>query len=251
MWNCGYTLTVLKALPKKKGGVKMKGKRISILVMAMLLVAAMFLPTMALAETVKTQYSDGSLVVRGGPGTNYEPASWVKNGQSITVLEKGDTWSKIRVDSTGKTGYIKTRYIAGSSSALPDGNMLAYELGTVTTRYASSRVNLRKGAGTGYGVVTSLGRGTELVIKDEQGNWYKVVTMQGTEGWISKNYVADGVSAKTTANVNLRKGAGTSNSVIKVLAKGTGVTALAVDGNWTKVQAGNSTGWIYSRYIQY
>lgn len=75
--------------------------------------------------------------------------------------------------------------------------------------------------------------------------------MQGTEGWISKNYVADGVSAKTTANVNLRKGAGTSNSVIKVLAKGTGVTALAVDGNWTKVQAGNSTGWIYSRYIQY
>lgn len=229
----------------------MKGKRISVLVMVFLLAVTMLMPTMALAETVKTKYSDGSLVVRSGPGTNYEPASWVKNGQSITVLDKGDVWSRIRVDSNGKTGYIKTKYITGSSSSQTGNVSGNCELGAVSTRYASSRVNLRKGAGTGYGIVKSLSRGTRVFIKDSQGNWYKVVTADGKAGWISKNYVSLGVSAQTTGNVNLRKGAGTSNGVIKVVPNGSTVTALAVNGNWVKVQAGSSTGWIFNRYIKY
>lgn len=227
----------------------MKLKRMFIL----LILAALLVPTIAMAATVKTQYSDGSLVVRSGPGTNYEPASWVKNGQSITVLEKGTTWSKIKVDSSGKTGYIKTKYISGDTTGSDHGGSLLdpYELGTVTTRYASSRVNLRKGAGTGYGVVTTLKRGALLFIKGEQGNWYKVHTVYGDEGWISKTYVADGIAAETTANVNLRKGPSTSRSVIKVLPDGTDCTAIAVDGDWTQVKAGKSTGWVYSRYITY
>lgn len=223
----------------------MKLKRIFLIV----LVAALLLPTIAMAATVKTQYSDGSLVVRSGPGTNYGKASWVKHGQSITVLEKGTTWSKIKVDSTGRTGYIKTKYISGDTDS---GSLLgAYELGTVTTRYASSRVNLRKGAGTAYGIVTGLSRGTLLFIKGEQGNWYKVHTVYGDEGWISKNYVNDGTAAETTANVNLRKGPGTAYSAIKVLPDGTDCRAIAVDGDWTKVKVGKSTGWVYSRYITY
>ena len=224
----------------------MNGKKILMLV----LLAALLLPVFAQAATVKTQYSDGSLVVRSGPGTGYEPASWVKNGQSITVLEQGSTWSKIKVDSNGKTGYIKTKSIADASVA-PDNDMLAYELGTVTTRYASSRVNLRKGPGTAYGVVTGLGRGTRLFIKETQGNWYRVHTVTGTEGWISKTYVADGIAAETTANVNLRKGPGTGNGVIKVIPNGTECRAIAVEGDWTKVKVGSSTGWLYSRYIVY
>ena len=51
----------------------MKLKRI----MFLTLVMALLLPSLASAATVKTLYSDGSLVVRSGPGTNYAPASWV------------------------------------------------------------------------------------------------------------------------------------------------------------------------------
>lgn len=224
----------------------MKGKRILVLVVLM----ALLLPALAMAATVKTEYADGSLVVRSGPGTKYTPASWVKNGQEISVLEQGTTWSKIKVASSGKTGYIKTKYIAGESSE-PGDDLFPYELGTVTTKYAASRVNLRKGAGTGYGVKERLGRGTRLFIKGEQGNWYKVTTVTGTEGWISKNYVAEGIAAEATANVNLRKGAGTGYSVIKVVPKGTDCRALEVDGDWTKVKVGSNTGWLFSRYIIY
>ena len=219
-------------------------------ILLLVLLAALLLPVFAQAATVKTQYSDGSLVVRSGPGTSYEPASWVKNGQSITVLEKGSTWSKIKVDSNGKTGFIKTKYIVSGSSS-SENILPTYELGTVTTRYAASRVNLRKGPGTAYAVVDTLRRGALLFVKETKGNWYRVHTVAGDEGWISKNYVADGAVAETTANVNLRKGPGTGNAVIKVLPDGTDCTALAVDGDWTKVRCGKTTGWVYSRYITY
>ena len=227
----------------------MKGKRIAGLVLALTLLAMLFAP--ALAETVKTEYSDGSLVVRSGPGSKYAAASWVKNGQSITVLERGTTWSIIKVDSTGKVGYIKTRYISGSSgSAGTSAGTASYDLGAVSTRYANSSVNLRKGAGTKYGVVASLKRGARLSITGSDGNWYKVTAGDKT-GYISKNYVSLGVSGTTTANVNLRRGASTNYGVIKVLAKGTSATVLSVNGNWVKVRSGDDTGWLYGKYISY
>lgn len=215
-------------------------------ILLLALVWALLLPALAQADTVKTQYADGSLVVRSGPGTYYEPASWVKNGQSVTVLEEGSVWSRIRVDASGKTGYIKTKYIVSSGF-----DPLSYELSTVTTKYASSRVNLRKGPGTAYGVETTLRRGALLFVKETQGNWHRVHTVTGDEGWISRTYVSAGTAAETTANVNLRKGPGTGYGVIKVLADGTDCTALAVDGSWTKVRCGGSTGWLYSEYIIY
>lgn len=226
----------------------MKGKKILGLFLALILALSMYLPITAAAEKVKTEYVDGSLVVREGPSTSTGKAGWVKNGQEITVLSRGKTWSKIKVDSTGKVGYIKTKYIVGnasSSTKVPD----EYTIGRVQTKYASSTVNVRKGAGTKYGIVTALKNGAKVYILAESGNWYKVQTSSGLTGWMSKNYVTVGVSEKTNANVNLRKGAGTGYGVIKVVARGTTVTALAVDGNWTKVKAGSHTGWLYSKYV--
>ncbi|MDO4740813.1 MAG: SH3 domain-containing protein [Eubacteriales bacterium] len=225
----------------------MKGKKILVLIVLF----ALLMPTLAMAATVKTQYADGSLVVRSGPGTNYEPASWVKNGQSITVLDEGNVWSKIKVDSNGKVGYIKSKYILASGTSIPEFSRTPYELGTVSTKYADSKVNLRTGPGTGYGIHTSLANGTRLFIKETMGAWYHVATMNGSTGWISGAYVSIGMSAETTGNVNLRTGPNTGYSAIRVLPEGTKCTAVEVDGNWTKVKAGKTTGWVHSNYILY
>ena len=79
--------------------------------LALLLIAVLSFASFASAEYVKTTYEDGSLNVRKGPGTKYEVAGWVRNGQKITVLETDGAWTKIVVDATGKTGYIKSSYI--------------------------------------------------------------------------------------------------------------------------------------------
>ena len=64
------------------------------------------LTTAAFAESavVKTRTSDGSLKLRAGAGTNYAVNGYVKNGDAIDVLEKGDVWSKVKAVQSGKTG---------------------------------------------------------------------------------------------------------------------------------------------------
>ena len=202
----------------------------------------------ALAATVKTQASDGSLWVRSGPGTEFSKVTYVKNGQSITVLETGSVWCKIKVDSSGKVGYIKGKYIVSGGGG---GTGNTYDVGRVVTKYAKSRVNLRKGPSTDYAIAGSYGRGSIAKITGASGNWYIVHMRDGNSGYMSKNYVSIGVSAKTTANVNLRSGPGTDYGIIKVLPKGTSVTVVAVFGNWVKVNVGSGSGFLYSKYVSF
>lgn len=212
----------------------------SILVLALICLSAA-----GLAETVKTPASDGSLNVRSGPGTGYKVVTWVKNGQAITVLENTSPWSKIKVNSTGKTGYIKAKYISGGSAQPSSGT-----LGTVTTRFAGSVVNVRKGPGTDSAVSFKLASGARVHIHSESGNWYLIQADNGKTGYISRNYVTVGTRKTTTAAVNLRAGAGTGYDKIAVVYKGTPVTAISVSGNWTRVTANGQTGYIYSAYLK-
>lgn len=86
--------------------------------------------------------------------------------------------------NTGSSGTIK----AGAS-------------GTVT----GSDVNLRRGAGTNYSVVTRMNYGTKLTFVDGKRyntNWYKVKLSNGTTGYIHKDYVSASGGSRDLNNVN-------------------------------------------------
>lgn len=86
--------------------------------------------------------------------------------------------------NTGSSGTIK----AGAS-------------GTVS----ASDVNLRKGAGTNYSVVTRMNYGTKLKFVDGKRynkNWYKVKLSNGTTGYIHKDYVSASGGSRDLNNVN-------------------------------------------------
>ena len=202
--------------------------------------------------------SGGTLYVRKGPSTSYDAAGVVKHGTAITVLKKGSTWSLIKISGSGLMGYIKNAYINTSSSSSSSsststssgsGNLKSgkYTAGTVT----GSSVNLRKGPGTGYAVITSLAKGTKLMILGSSGNWYKVSTMGGKTGYMSKTYVASYFTAKTTANLNLRSGPGTGYSKLGTYAKGSSITVYSVNGNWAYVKAGSKKGYMSVSYLKY
>lgn len=216
--------------------------------LALLLIVVLSFASFASAEYVKTAYEDGSLNVRKGPGTKYEVAGWVRNGQKITVLETDGAWTKIVVDATGKTGYIKSSYIEKEEAA-PDARPV-YALGAVKTKYAQSTVNVRKGPGTKHAVAFSLPSGAKMRILGESANWYLIEAEDGKTGYISKNYSAIGVKGETTANVNMRAGAGSNTPSLGVLPKGTGVTLTGITGNWTEVQYKGNTGFIYTKYVK-
>ncbi len=229
-------------------------KRTLHIALALALVLSLAMGASAYAEVVKTPAEDGSLNVRSGPGTNYSVASWVKNGQSITVLENTSPWAKIKVDSNGKIGYIKSRFIVADTTEggwdTPDTDDKNFTYGSVTTKYSGSVVNVRKGPGTSYAVAAKAPSGSRMSIFGESGNWYLVRTANGVSGYISKNYVKDGSVQVTTANVNFREGAGTSFTSTRVLPKGTKVTSVEVSGNWTKATVDGTSGYVYSKYLK-
>ena len=55
---------------------------------------------------------------------------------------------------------------------------------------ATGSVNVRTGPGTGYAKVGTLSPGEYVDVKQCQGSWCFVDRNSGTDGWVSKNYLA-------------------------------------------------------------
>ena len=234
----------------------MKQKLAAILV----IVLAIALPAMALAETVSLAYPSGALNLRDGAGTQYESLGTVHDGDHITVLEQGSVWSKIKTDS-GKVGYIKNLYISGNGSSYASGT--TYFDGGYTV-YTTAAVNFRAGAGTNTASMGTLSKGTKLTALGKNNGWYLVKNSKGTQGFVSgsyltKNKVSSGSSSTTpsvatrtvTARyVNVRADGGMSAPVITVLKKGTKVEVLKKGNYWTKISYKGTFGWIKSTYLK-
>ena len=233
-------------------------KKVFSFIMALLIAFAMF---SASAATIKLAYSSGSIYLRKGAGTKYATNGVLKNGDTVTVLSKGSVWSKVKT-ADSRQGYVKNLYIKGNGSAYASGTTYysKFYTGTVKTKYASSSVNLRGGAGYGQGKITTLKSGTKVKVLGKNGSWYLVETAKGTQGFINSSYLstkAGGSSSSTTKAtvkncnaVNMRKSASAKSDRILTLAKGTSVTVLSKSGSWWKVKYGSKTGYIYSKYLK-
>ncbi len=144
---------------------------------------------------------------------------------------------------------------------VPSLNVFAEQTATVT----GDVVNVRSGPGSQYNAIAQLSEGTTVTVLDtSNATWYKIRTPGGIEGYMSSEFLQLNGSgsnpsqppsqyAQTTADVNLRSGAGTGYSVVTVLSSGTLVTVLEVtNSEWVKVRtSGGSVGYLYSEYISY
>ena len=218
-------------------------------------------------STTKATVTATSLNVRSGAGTSYSVITKLPKGTVVDVLESASNgWKKIKT-SGGTTGWVSGEYLttgsAGNSSTNNSTSQTSYKA-TVNT----DSLNMRKGAGTSYSVITKLSKGTVVdVIESASNGWKKVKTSNGTTGWVSGSYLTTGVveytstdnstsqtSYKATVNtdsLNMRKGAGTSYSVITKLSKGTVVDVLESASNgWKKIKTSNGTiGWVSGSYL--
>ena len=121
------------------------------------------------------------------------------------------------------------------------------------TAKTTDYVNLRKGPGTNYSVLFTIPKGSTVTVLDNSDDdWAKVKTSSGTQGYCSKEYLQISSSgggsstttttAKTTDYVNLRKGPGTSYSVLFTIPKGSTVTVLDNSNkDWAKVKTSSGT----------
>ena len=209
------------------------------------------------SESVQARTTAG-VNVRSGPGTNYSSKTVIASGTSITVTDRSNSeWYAVKL-SNGMTGYIYSIYIRIESESSSGGSSGTESTPAKTTEY----VNVRSGPGTNYTSKTVIASGASITVTDTSNpEWYAVKLSNGMTGYIYSIYIelqsssggstSGGVQAKTTAGVNLRRGAGTSFGVIRVVATGTTVTVTeATNAQWYKVKLSDGTeGYIFTEYL--
>ncbi|WP_434798496.1 SH3 domain-containing protein [Terrisporobacter vanillatitrophus] len=202
------------------------------------------------------------LNVRKGPSTSYAKIATLTNGTKVNVITTSGDWSKITSGSI--TGYVSNQYLSSklqSSGSTSDNDSNE----TSITKYvdASVGLNVRKGAGTNYSVITTLSHGTKVTVKSTSNGWSKI-TSGSITGYVSSSYLSS--SKPSTGNdsnsetlttkyidssvgLNVRKGAGTNYSVITTLSHGTEVAVKSTSNGWSKITSGSITGYVSSSYL--
>ena len=232
-------------------------------------------PTQAPSGSEQSAKTTEYVNFRSGPGTNYSSKGVIASGTTVTVTDRSNSeWYAVRL-ANGSTGYIFAQYlkVTGTSSATP--TQAPSNDGTVQAKLTAD-VNLRRGAGTNYGVIKVIGTGTTVTVTDASNSqWYKVKLSDGTEGYLFSEYlkVTSGnidsakpsatpaptpapsngtVQAKTTSDLNVRKGPGTSYGIIKVIDMNVTVTVTeATNSSWYKVKLSDGTeGYLAAQYLK-
>ena len=228
-------------------------------VMAGMLATAVAIP---LSDTTTSHASEIRITTvrvhfRTGAGTNYSSMGILDKGVKVSYISEIGNWTKVEYDS--KTGYICSDYLEkGESNATPTSTMYTTpEIG----------LNLRKGPGTSYSVIRTLSKGTAVTVHSSSNGWSKI-SVNGVEGYVSTSFLSstnpstnsstsnETTSTPTTtmyvtpdAGLNLRKGPGTSYSVIKTLSKGTAVTVHSSNNGWSNVSANGVEGYVSTSYL--
>ena len=134
-----------------------------------------------------------SLNVRSGAGTSYSVITKLSKGTVVDVIESASNgWKKVKT-SNGTTGWVSGSYLTTGVVEYPSTDNSTSQTSYKATVNTDS-LNMRKGAGTSYSVITKLSKGTVVdVLESASNGWKKIKTSNGTIGWVSGSYLANGV----------------------------------------------------------
>ncbi|AJI20730.1 SH3 domain-containing protein [Priestia megaterium] len=139
------------------------------------------------------------------------------------------------------------------------GNQEKAYAATVTYKVTASKLNVRSGAGTTYGIIGSVVKGQALSVMSKSGSWYKI-NYNGRMGYVSSDYVqasgtttppAESTTYTVTASMlNVRSGAGTNYASIGSVTKGQKLSVVSKSGSWYKINYNGRMGYVSSDYVQ-
>jgi L,D-peptidoglycan transpeptidase YkuD (ErfK/YbiS/YcfS/YnhG family) len=139
------------------------------------------------------------------------------------------------------------------------GNQGKAYAATVTYKVTASKLNVRSGAETNYGIIGSVVKDQMLSVVSKSGSWYKI-NYNGRTGYVSSDYVqASGTTTPpaesttytvTASTLNVRSGAGTSYASIGSVTKGQKLSVVSKSGSWYKINYNGRTGYVSSDYVQ-
>ena len=163
--------------------------------------------------------------VRSGAGTRYGRIGGLAEGASVTIVGQSGGWYQIKYGSG--TGWVCGDYVKKTSGGSSGGSSSG---GTSTGKVSGtggSGLNVRSGAGTGYGRIGGLGEGASVTIVGQSNGWYQSKYGSGT-GWVSSQFIKKG-SGGGGGNGRIRGDRKLANNAIQV-AREMGTTGWCATG---------------------
>ena len=241
----------------------------------------------------------GRLRVRSGPGADYDIVAYLNNGDTVTVLSVEGDWAQIRT-ADGQEGYVSTEFLqmeeadaadtaataedaseadtaeqaeaagtAEEAAAADTGAQAEGERSAVVST-SNGRLRVRSGPGADYDIVAYLNDGDAVTVLSVEGDWAKIRTADGQEGYTSAEYLiieeapaaeaateaeseasaeagtaaeqeAEGTAVISTESgrLRVRSGPGANYDIVAYLYNGDTVTVLSIDGDWAKIRTEN------------
>lgn len=126
--------------------------------------------------------SSGNLNIREKATTDSKSVGKMTKRNACEILETEGEWSKIKSGSV--TGYVMTSYLLTGEEAEAAAKK---ELVTIATVQTDS-LRVREKASTQSRILSLIGKGEELVVLEDTGDWVKV-EIDEEEGYISREFV--------------------------------------------------------------
>ena len=242
---------------------------------------------------------NGRLRVRSGPGADYDIVAYLNNGDTVTVLSVEGDWAQIRT-ADDQEGYVSTEFLqmeeadaadtaataedaseadtaeqaeaagtAEEAAAADTGAQAEGERSAVVST-SNGRLRVRSGPGADYDIVAYLNDGDTVTVLSVEGDWAKIRTVDGQEGYTSAEYLiieeapaaeaateaeseasaeagtaaeqeAEGTAVISTESgrLRVRSGPGANYDIVAYLYNGDTVTVLSIDGDWAKIRTEN------------
>ena len=228
-------------------------------------------PVVSTPSTEDYRTATANLNMRSGPGTGYSILATIPKGTSLRIESISGTWA--RVSYSGRTGYVSTAYLQSTSAPAPAPAPVTPAPSAEDWRATTVNLNMRSGAGTAYSILLTIPKGTSLRIESISGTWAKV-SYSGRTGYVSTAYLVSASAPaapapvpvpepaptpvpapvaedwrSSTANLNMRSGAGTSYTILLTIPKSSVLKVEAVSGTWAKISYSGRTGYVSTAYL--
>lgn len=247
-------------------------------VLSVLLIAALMLSFTAVASAETRMYATRAVNVRSGPSTSYYILGSLEQNEMVMATGRVyDGWYEIQWGSYGYA-YVAGNYL--SYSKYEPGYCYPNNRGVTLkvcpdcgdTYYSTTALNVRRGPSTKYSIVGSLNRGQKCTVVGKSGNWYKLLTADGSDAYASAKYLKlyarqNGSTPSTpstpsypsgnygtyyaTTGLNVRQGPSTKYRVVYTLDRGEAVTFTGqASGKWISVKTRTGVqGYCSSLYL--
>ena len=211
------------------------------------------------AATVRTNTGIG-LNLREEPSLQGDIITSYKPGTKVTVLQRGKSWSRVKVDS--REGFMATQYLSFSGQG-GTGSSATGKVAVVNNPKDTQVLNLRQEASLDAKVLSYYRNGVKVTILEEGKTCHKVQVEDGRIGYMMakflkvtdetgtvKPYTATLINVNGGKIVNFRTGPSLNSKIIRTVPVGTQVTVLEHGTDWCKVDVDGETGYISTWFMK-